>query len=219
MSSKHLMKYFLTSDIYGITAQEFSLGRSNIQVVQQMLDAGIKVIQYREKDKKMDAMYEECVAIRKMTREAGAIFIVNDHIDLAIIVQADGVHIGQNDLPPLEVRKLIGEEMILGLSTCNPDEAHKAQSLGVVDYIGVGPIFSTQTKKDVCAPVGFDYLEYVVKNCSLPFVAIGGIKKHNIAEVKKRGAHMIALITEIVGEYDIKQRVDEIRAILHNNNG
>ena len=154
-----------------------------------------------------------------MTLDADATFIVNDHIDLAIIVQADGVHIGQNDLPPLEVQKLIGEEMILGLSTHSPQEAQSAEALGVVDYIGVGPIFATQTKKDVCAPVGFDYLEYVSHSCSLPFVAIGGIKKHNLKEVKKRGARIIALVTEIVGEQDIKQRVDEIRAILHNSNG
>lgn len=219
MAHKPLMKHFLTTDIYGITAEEFSLGRNNLEVIKQMLDAGIKVIQYREKDKKMDVMYQECLAIRKMTFEADATFIINDHIDLAMIVKADGVHIGQNDLPPLEVRKLIGEEMILGLSTHSPQEAKRAEALGVVDYIGVGPIFATQTKKDVCAPVGFDYLEYVAQSSSIPFIAIGGIKKHNLKEVKKRGARIIALVTEIVGEQDIKQRVDEIRAILHNSNG
>lgn len=219
MAHKPSMKHFLTTDIYGITAEEFSLGRNNLEVIKQMLDAGIKVIQYREKDKKMDVMYQECLAIRKMTFEADATFIINDHIDLAMIVKADGVHIGQNDLPPLEVRKLIGEEMILGLSTHSPQEAKRAEALGVVDYIGVGPIFATQTKKDVCAPVGFDYLEYVAQSSSIPFVAIGGIKKHNLKEVKKRGARIIALVTEIVGEQDIKQRVDEIRAILHNSNG
>jgi len=203
----------LEADIYGITAEEYSLGRSNIEVVARMIDSGIKVIQYREKEKKTRQKYEECLKIREMTSQAGVTFIVNDHVDLALLVDADGVHLGQDDLPPEKIRKLVGEEMIIGLSTHSPDQAEAAVRAGV-DYIGVGPIFATKTKKDVCDPVGLEYLEYVVRNISLPFVAIGGIKEHNLAEVSRRGAGCIALVTEIVGAGDIAAKVYAIRAVL-----
>ncbi|EAX48023.1 thiamine-phosphate pyrophosphorylase [Thermosinus carboxydivorans Nor1] len=200
------------ADIYGITSEEHSLGRSNVEVAQLMIAAGIKVIQYREKEKKARRMYEECCKIRELTRAAGVTFIVNDHIDLAMLVEADGVHIGQDDLPPEKVRQLVGKEMLIGLSTHAPAEAQAAENSGVVDYIGVGPIYATQTKKDVCAPVGLEYLSYVAKNISLPFVAIGGIKEHNLAEVIRHGARTVALVTEIVGAPDIKAKVQALRA-------
>jgi len=200
----------LNTDIYGITAEEYSLGRSNIEVVARMIEAGIKIIQYREKEKSDRKKYEECLKIRKMTQDAGVTFIVNDHVDLAVLVGADGIHLGQDDFPPNMVRELTGNKIIIGLSTHSPAQAKAAMNLDV-DYIGVGPIFATNTKKDVCAPVGLEYLEYIVKNISLPFVAIGGIKEHNITEVCKRGARCIALVTEIVGAPDIVAKVKSLR--------
>lgn len=148
-----------------------------------------------------------------MTARSGVTFIVNDHADLALMVGADGVHLGQDDLPPKRVRELVGDEMIIGLSTHSPAQAVAAVRSGV-DYLGVGPIFPTRTKKDVCAPVGLEYLDFVVKNVNLPFVAIGGIKEHNIAAVYSRGARCIALVTEIVGAGDIAARVHSLRAAL-----
>ena len=205
------MKNVLNTDIYGITAEDYSLGRNNIEVVKELIAAGIKIIQYREKDNKSFLeKYKECLEIRKLTKEAGITFIINDHVDIALVVGADGVHVGQDDLPIGEIRKLVGPEMIIGLSTHSPEQAQRAVADGA-DYIGVGPIFATNTKKNVCAPVGLEYLEYVVNNLDIPFVAIGGIKFHNIAEVKKRGAKCICLVTEIVGAEDIKARVQEIR--------
>jgi len=203
----------LESDIYGITAEEYSRGRGNIEVAAQMIEAGIRIIQYREKEKSNRQQYEECRKIREMTRQAGVTFIVNDHLDLALLVEADGIHLGQDDLPPEAVRKLAGDTMFIGLSTHSPAQAEAAVKLGV-DYIGVGPIFATNTKKDVCSPVGLEYLEYVVKNISLPFVAIGGIKEHSIAEVYRRGARCIALVTEIVGAPDIGAKVRNLRAAI-----
>jgi thiamine-phosphate pyrophosphorylase len=140
-------------------------------------------------------------------------FLVNDHIDIAMLVDADGVHIGQNDLPPEKVRQLIGPQKIIGLSTHSPAQAQSAVQNGCVDYIGVGPLFTTQTKKNVCAPVGLEYLDYVASHISLPFVAIGGIKEHNIHTVKRHGAKIIALVTEIVGADDIEKKVENIRRI------
>ncbi len=204
------MKPILDTDLYCITAQSYSLGRNNLDVVRQLIDAGIRIIQYREKDKSMKEKYQECVQIRKMTADAGVTFIVNDHIGLAMAVSADGIHVGQDDFPVPEIQRLTQGKMIIGLSTHSPEQARKAVDLNV-DYIGVGPIFKTYTKKDVCDPVGFSYLEYVVRNISIPFVAIGGIKAHNVHEITQRGARCIAMVTEIVGAESIPKKIEQIR--------
>lgn len=202
----------LPAGIYGITAEKFSAGRSNIDVVEQMILGGIKILQYREKTdaKSSREILAECREIRKMTRAAGVTFIINDHVDVAMLVDADGVHVGQDDLPVKDVRQLLGPDKIIGLSTHSPEQARKAVRLGA-DYIGVGPVFSTQTKVDVCDPVGFSYLEWVQDNISLPYVAIGGIKLHNIGSIVQRGARSICLVTEIVGAPDIVARVRELQ--------
>lgn len=209
-------KYSFNTDLYCITAEEHSAGRSNIEVVQEMIAAGIKIIQYREKDKKMKVKYQECQVIREMTKVAGVTFIVNDDIDLAILVEADGVHIGQDDLPIEKVRQLVGEDMIIGLSTHSPAQAQEAVVRGA-DYIGVGPIFKTATKKDVCDPVGFTYLEYVIQNIKIPFVAIGGIKVANIGQVAKVGAKCIAVVTDITTAEDIPNRINQLRTNMKKN--
>jgi thiamine-phosphate pyrophosphorylase len=202
----------LDTDLYCITAEEHSKGRDNIEVVREMIASGIKLIQYREKDKTMLEKYRQCEKIRELTAAAGVTFIVNDHIELGLSVGADGIHIGQDDMPIEIARKLVGDDMIIGLSTHSPEHAQDAMARGA-DYIGVGPIFKTFTKKDVCGPVGLEYLDYAVKNVSIPFVAIGGIKLHNIFEVKKKGARCIALVTEIVGADNISRMIEDLRKI------
>ena len=206
-------KNVLDTDIYCITAEEYSKGRNNIQVVKYMIEAGIKIIQYREKEKKMLYKYNECVELREMTKDAGVTFIIDDDIDLALAVKADGVHIGQEDMPIERVREIVGKDVIIGLSTHSPEQALEAVKRGA-DYIGVGPIFPTKTKKDVCDAVGLEYLDFVAKNILIPFVAIGGIKEDNIKEVKKHGAKCMALVTEIVGADDIKKKINNLRDIL-----
>lgn len=199
--------------IYGITAEKFSKGRSNIEVVQQMIAGGIGIIQYREKrpHKSFAEMLAECQAIRSLTREAGVLFIVNDYADIAQLVDADGVHVGQDDFPVPEVRRLIGPHKLIGLSTHGPEQAEAAIAAGA-DYIGVGPLYATQTKDDVCAPVGLAYLDHVVKHSPLPFVAIGGIKEHNLPQVLAHGAKTLCLVTEIVGSDDITATVRSLQA-------
>lgn len=196
--------------IYALTDDELSLGRPVLEVAAALLDSGIKILQYREKDKKAGQMLKDCLALRHLTREAGACFIVNDHIDIAILCEADGVHVGQDDLPVEAVRRLVGPDMIIGQSTHSPEQARAAVAAGA-DYIGVGPIYPTKTKKDVCAAVTLDYLDWVVANITLPFVAIGGIKRHNVADVVAHGARCCALVSELVGAPDIAARVDEVR--------
>lgn len=199
------------TDIYALTDSRLSLGRPLREVAAALLGAGIKILQYREKRLAPALMLEECRLLRQMTLDAGACFIVNDHIDIAILCGADGVHVGQDDLPAAEVRRLVGPEMIIGLSTHSPEQARQAMR-GAADYIGVGPIFPTRTKEDVVAPVGFEYLDWAVANASLPFVAIGGIKAHNIGEVAAHGAQCCALVSELVGAQDIAAKVREVRA-------
>ncbi|MBB5349093.1 thiamine phosphate synthase [Desulfoprunum benzoelyticum] len=205
----------LPPGIYGITAEKYSRGRTNVEVAAAMIAGGIAVLQYREKRpaKSHAAMLDECRQIRELTREAGIPFIVNDHVDLALLVDADGVHVGQDDLPVAEVRRLLGPDRIIGLSTHNPSQAAAAVEAGA-DYIGVGPIFATATKEDVCAPVGLTYLDHIVRSCPLPFVAIGGIKEHNLAEVAAHGARTVCLVTAIVEADDIAATIRGLRAIL-----
>lgn len=198
------------TDIYALTDSKFARGRSVEEQARALLGAGVKILQYREKHAPKEVMLEECRVLARLCREAGACFIVNDHIELAIAVDADGVHVGQGDMPMAEVRRLVGPEKIIGLSTHSPEQCEAAVRDGA-DYIGVGPIFATQTKEDVSEPLGFGYLEWVSKHCPLPFVAIGGIKEHNIAEVVRHGATCCALVSELVGADDIAAKVQSVR--------
>jgi thiamine-phosphate pyrophosphorylase len=202
---------FPEADLYCITASQFSLGRANLEVVKQMLEAGIKIIQYREKDFPMRQKYQECLGIRDLTARYGACFIVNDDVHLALAVESDGVHVGQDDLPVEKVRELVGDKMLIGLSTHSPEQADQAMKGGIADYIGVGPLYGTNLKKEPMAPVGLGYLDYVVSHNKIPFVAIGGIKEHNIGDVIKHGAACVCLVTEIVGAQDIGAKINSLR--------
>ncbi len=213
MDMTHIKRKKLEHPLYCITAEKFSQGRTAVEVAGAMLDAGVRIIQYREKAPSMLCRYEECIALRALTAKAGATFIVNDDVHIAMAVGADGVHLGQDDMPIEAVRALTGEEMIIGLSSHSPGQARDAIARGA-DYIGVGPLFQTFTKDDVCAPVGLEYLDFAVKNVTIPFVAIGGIKLHNLPEVVKRGARCAALVTEIVGAGDIGAAVKEALRIM-----
>ena len=204
----------LPHGVYGITAQKFSNGRANVEVVREMIAGGIRIIQYREKrpPKNFASMLEECRVIRKLTRAAGVLFIINDYPTLALLVDADGVHVGQDDWPVAEVRRLIGPDKIIGLSTHAPKEAQAAVAAGA-DYIGVGPIFSTQTKDDVTDPVGLEYIDYINANCPLPFTVLGGIKEHNLAEVIAHGAQSACLVTDIDEADDIRAKAQRLQAM------
>lgn len=203
----------LPHGIYGILGERFSLGRTNAETARQLVEAGIDVLQYREKpkDKSLKEIYEECCEIREITRSASVLFIINDYADIALMVGADGIHQGQDDLPVAALRK-IAPDMMIGCSTHSPEQAQKAIEDGA-DYIGVGPIFTTRTKEDVCAAVGLSYLDHVVHTHDIPFVAIGGIKVSNLREVLEHGAKTVCLVTEIIGADNIDKRIREIRKI------
>lgn len=204
--------FFFHSDIYAITGEEFSSGRNTVEVAKELLDAEVKIIQYREKKKEKKVKYEECKAIKEMCEKANAIFIVNDDIDIAASINAHGVHIGQEDMPIEEVKKLVPNS-IIGVSTHNRDQALKAVKDGA-DYIGVGPIYATKSKVNVEKSEGLDYLKWVSENIPIDYVAIGGIKEHNIREVKMSGGKTFAMISEIVGAEDINEKIKSIRRTL-----
>ncbi|MCX8028964.1 MAG: thiamine phosphate synthase [Brevinematales bacterium] len=212
MTKKEKLDLFYSNQIYCITAEEYSRGRTNIQVVREMLEAGIKIIQYREKKKKGIYRYNEAKEIRKMTKDYGALLIINDYVDLAMMVEADGVHIGHEDYPADEVRKLVGDDMIIGGSTHWDYQMMDMIKKGV-DYIGAGPLFETHTKEDVLPPVGLDYLKFALKYSTVPVVAIGGIKEHNIHEVIKLGARCVCIVTDITMAEDIKGKIKRLYEI------
>ena len=152
----------------------------------------------------------DMVQLRQLTRKYNALLIIDDFVDLAIAVDADGVHVGQDDLPPQVVRKLLGNDKIIGLSTHNPQQLEQANMIkDIIDYIGTGPVYATQTKPGAKA-AGLDYISCASEHSQLPFVAIGGLKAHNVAEVAKRGASCIAVVSEITGAADIQKKIQEI---------
>ena len=200
------------TDIYALTDSRQCLGRPTLEVAGDMLAAGIKILQYREKDKNAGEMLTECMALRVMTRKAGCCFIVNDHVDIALLCEADGVHVGQEDLPLAAVRRLVGRERIIGVSTHAWAQAEAAID-GGADYIGVGPIFTTATKR-TAQPVGFAYLETVAARCPIPFVAIGGVNEGTLAEVCAHGARCCAIVSDITLAEDIPEKIARLRAVI-----
>ncbi len=203
------------TDLYAITDERLSLGRSLEEVARELLGAGIRILQYREKKMHDGEMLEKCRLLRRITREYDACFIVDDHVDIALLSHADGVHVGQNDIPLYDVRTLVGSAMVVGVSTHEPEQAKAAFRDGA-DYIGVGPIYATKTKEDVVSPVGLSYLDWVKANIDMPFVCIGGIKAHNIHDVVEHGAQCCALVSEFVSAPNIGEAVQKVRKAMHS---
>lgn len=207
---KEKLKELFNSGIYGIISVEHGNGRSAAYQCEEMLKGGIKIIQYREKYRSKKVRFNECKTLRKLCTKYNACFIINDDIDIALAVKADGIHIGQDDIPIKEARKIVGNDIIIGLSTHNPEQGLNAVERNA-DYIGVGPVFKTQTKANVCSPVGLEYVEFVNKNISIPWVAIGGIKQHNMKQVINHGASCICLVTEIVAAENIQSTIKSLK--------
>ncbi|HBT48029.1 MAG TPA: thiamine phosphate synthase [Peptococcaceae bacterium] len=200
-------------DLYVVTSSELSCGRQTLEVVREALAGGATVIQLREKNWTARTMVEVGREIRKLTREAGAGFIVNDRLDVALAVEADGVHLGQDDLPASVARRLLGRGRILGVSVGSVDEALEAQAAGA-DYLGVGPIFATGSKADAGQPVGPELISALKKIVSIPLVAIGGINRENAPEVVAAGADGVAVISAVVGARDVRLAAAELLAVI-----
>lgn len=186
--------------LYAITGENFHPGRELVEVIEQAILGGADIVQFRDKHSGPDELLRKAKALRELTRRLGVPFIVNDHVELALEVDADGIHLGQGDLPLEEARRRVGGK-IIGISTHAIEEALLAQEQGA-DYIGAGPVYATQTKADVVDPVGLSYIREVSQQIRIPFVAIGGIKLSNADEVIKAGASSLCAVSEIVGSED-----------------
>ncbi len=172
------------------------------------VSAGVRFFQYRNKSGSKRAIYETARLLAQAARRAGALFLVNDHADIAAAVDADGVHLGQEDLPIEAARKLLGGHGVIGISTHSREQAIAAEALGA-DYIGFGPIFATSTKA-AGSTQGIDALASITKAVAIPVIAIGGINHDNVQVVMKAGADGAAVISAILSAPDLKQAAEQM---------
>lgn len=198
-------------DFYLVTDSELSRN-GTLSDVEQAIKAGCKIIQYREKNKSTKQMIEEASQIKVMCKEK-AVFVVNDRVDVALAVGADGVHIGQDDIPFEIARNLLGEGKIIGLTTHNVEESVDAEKIGA-DYIGLSPIFATATKKDAGIGCGTSMIDKVRQQVKLPIVAIGGINKSNLRDIIRAGADATGVISAVVCSEDVYKEVREFIALI-----
>ncbi|PKM83397.1 MAG: thiamine phosphate synthase [Firmicutes bacterium HGW-Firmicutes-14] len=189
-------------DLYVVSGEDFIADRPYLEVIKACIAGGAGIIQLREKNWDGARLIESGRSLRKLTREAGVLLIINDRVDIAMAVEADGVHIGQEDIPLPLVRKIAGSKMIIGVSAHDPPEAVAAEKAGA-DYIGFGPVFPTETKKDTRPVRGLELLKEVRKVTSLPIYAIGGIKAKNAGSVIRAGADGVAVVSGVIGADDI----------------
>jgi thiamine-phosphate pyrophosphorylase len=202
-----------TNPIYAIMGEELSLGRKNIEVAQELIANGVKIIQYREKHKTWREKYAEAKVIADLCRANDVTFFMNDSVDLAIACGATGIHVGQDDAPLAIVRQLAGPEVLIGVSTNSVAEIQEAVQSGA-DYIGFGPMFHTDSKKDANPVVSDEAVAYALQQCPIPVVTIGGISKDNIADLYKKGFRSFAMISAIVSQPDMKKAIKEIENII-----
>lgn len=197
--------------LHVLTDREWSRGRDTLTVAKAALDGGATVIQMRDKKASTRTLVEEGQALRALTRKRGILLIVNDRIDVALAIEADGAHIGQDDDMPIALaRKLLGPKYILGVSAGNLEEARAAVT-GGADYLGVGPIYATKTKANAGEPIGLSLLTELASRYSTPLIAIGSIKANNVAAVLQAGAQGIAVIRAVVNAEDIVAATRELR--------
>jgi thiamine-phosphate pyrophosphorylase len=196
--------------LYLITDRHQTLGRDLLIVLEEAIRGGIRAIQLREKDLSAKDLYSLATSVRKLTREANVKLFINDRFDVALAVEADGVHLGQQSLPPDVIRHLVekrgqskkvrptdGSALLIGVSTHNLQEAQRAENLGA-DFITFGPLFFTPSKAPYGKPVGMDALREVRKSVSIPILGLGGIKEELIPQVLSAGADGISVISAIL---------------------
>ncbi len=206
------MKY-INDDLllYAVTDRQWLKGDTLANQVTKAIEGGVTCVQLREKDLNYDDFLISAIQIKDICKKHNVLFIINDNIDVAIKSGADGVHIGQSDMDVLTARKLVGDDMILGVSASNIELAVKAQNDGA-DYLGVGAVFPTSTKLDA-NDVLIETLKDICSNVSIPVVAIGGINKSNMTRLAKSGISGVALVSAIFDNDNIKHECKELKEI------
>ena len=210
LTLRERIERFRQVDIYPVISSEFTAGRDVIDVLQAVAAGGAKIVQLREKNLTKAAIYNLALRYREITAACDMLLIINDHLDIALAVAADGVHLGQDDLPPAAARQ-ITKQLILGCSTHNLEEAEQAVKDGA-DYINIGPIYTTQTKQLSYPALGLETLQEVAESVDIPFTVMGGIKEHHLDTLLQLGAQHIAMVTEITQSDDITATVRRLRS-------
>lgn len=201
----------MNCDLYIITDQRISHGKSHLEVAEAALAGGATVIQFRDKEMEDSEAIEVCRKIYELTKKKGIPFIVNDRVEVARIVQADGVHLGQEDQSLDFARKILNQNQIIGISVETAEQAIEAEKEGA-DYLGVGPIYPTATKLDAGRALGVTRLKEIKEAVNIPVIAIGGIDEDNLEEVLRAGADGIAVISAVVGAPDITQACRKLKS-------
>lgn len=204
--------------LYVVTDRALARGRSHQEVAAAAFAGGANVVQLRDKTLEARELCEVALEIQPLAARAGALLIINDRVDVALAVGADGVHVGQDDLPAAWARRLLGPEKVLGVSVENGAQAEQAEADGA-DYVAIGPIYEARgTKADAGPPVGLRAIAEVRRHTRLPVVAIGGIRPESVAEVVGAGADALAIVSAVVAADDVeaaardlKRRIDEAR--------
>jgi thiamine-phosphate pyrophosphorylase len=205
--------------LYVITDERLGRGRSHLQIAEAAIRGGADVVQLRDKTASSRRLYDIALRLRQLTREAKVPFVVNDRLDVALAADADGVHIGREDLPASVVRRILGPGKILGVSAETVEEAVTAEKDGA-DYLGVGPVFEARgTKADAGAPLGLDLIARIRRECRLPIVAIGGINAENARLVRDAGATAAAVISAVSSADDVAQAASRLKLVLCGANG
>jgi thiamine-phosphate pyrophosphorylase len=202
--------------LYLVTDAGLARGRTHHEIVQAAIRGGVTVVQYREKSASTRRMIEEARELHDLCRARGIPFIVNDRVDVALAADADGVHVGQDDMPASLARKLIGRDKILGVSAENVAQARAAVTDGA-DYIGASPIFATPTKPDAPPPMGVQGLQELTRACTIPIVAIGGLNATNAASMIRAGAAGVAVISAIVNAEDVERAARELKQVVESS--
>ena len=209
MSRELLLNRFRKSDLYVVITESFCAGRSALEILAQCITAGVKLVQLREKNLNDRELLALARAYRDATREAGALFIMNDRLDIALAAQADGIHLGQNDMPIADARR-IAPYLIIGASSHSLEEALGTQEAGA-DYVNIGPIFATQTKNVQAGAVGPELISEITPQLHIPFTCMGGIKRENMDVVLEQGAQILAVVTAVTAADDPRTAAEILR--------
>ena len=199
--------------LYLVTDRSLARGRSTLEIVSAAVHGGVTVVQLREKDCSSRDFIEQALTIKEFLKDSGVPLIINDRMDVALAVKADGVHLGQTDMPLAVAKEILGDSMIIGISAESLQDAIEAEK-GGADYLGVSPIYATPTKTDTAPPLGLEGLREIRAAVRLPLVGIGGLNRDNAAEVIRNGADGVAVVSAIVAADDPQTAADALKQII-----
>lgn len=209
MDHAERMARFAEADLYVVITEAHCDGRAATTVLDAVLDAGVRLVQLREKDLDDAELYRRACEFRRRTAEVGALLIIDDRVDVALAAGADGAHLGLSDLP-IGAARALAPELVIGASSHSLDEAIAAQESGA-SYVNIGPIFPTGTKSVATGAIGVESIDRIAPRLEVPWTTMGGIKIHNIGEVLERGARHVAVVTAVTAAPDIKTAARELR--------